>query len=339
MKAVLRGASAVEAALVGASVQVVPDVVDASDGCLLVMTDDPAQEPASGDEDDEAQLVIGICRDPARMASPAHPHFDAALPLAGFSSLVLEAVVKALVESRTSLREAQAARAERDAYAYLAALGEVTHGVGHELSNLLAILLAWSAQLRVAVEATGPERVRTMATRIDGAGQRILKIVNGLGLCARGVVAQAPGPFSLGEIVEQAVEICASRLRVRDVKMAVKLPERASIVSCQPGQLTQMMVGLIANAIEATEGSSDRWIEIGVVDHGKEVEIAISDSGPGVPDALKDRVFEAAFSTKDGGRRPGLGLTLARSIMARHAGTLRLDPTAAHTRFVAVLPR
>jgi C4-dicarboxylate-specific signal transduction histidine kinase len=92
-------------------------------------------------------------------------------------------------------------------------------------------------------------------------------------------------------------------------------------------------------AFDAVVAAPSKWIRLSAVDRIDSVAILVEDSGAGVEAQFDDEVFRPFFTTKPLGAATGLGLTISRSIIESHGGTLTLDRRAPHTRFVVVLPR
>lgn len=132
----------------------------------------------------------------------------------------------------------------------------------------------------------------------------------------------------LNRALERALEVSASSYRyVADVdKQLGALP----MVVCHPAELGQVFLNLIVNAAHAMETPERRRGRLGIrtlVD-GSDVVISISDTGCGIPDAIRERIFDPFFTTKEVGRGTGQGLAIARSIVVeRHGGSLSLDST------------
>jgi two-component system NtrC family sensor kinase len=93
-------------------------------------------------------------------------------------------------------------------------------------------------------------------------------------------------------------------------------------LDCFPALLNQVLLNLVANAIDAIEGKGKISITAGA--QGDRYVIAISDTGPGIPRELQDRVLEPFFTTKPVGQGTGLGLSIAYSIVQKHQGTLQV---------------
>jgi signal transduction histidine kinase len=99
------------------------------------------------------------------------------------------------------------------------------------------------------------------------------------------------------------------------------------------------LLNLLNNAHDAVEKVPDRWIRISAADLGKDVEIRVADSGPGISPGLRERIFQPFFTTKDVGKGTGLGLSVAKGIIESHAGWLGLNPSPEETCFVIQLPK
>jgi signal transduction histidine kinase len=105
------------------------------------------------------------------------------------------------------------------------------------------------------------------------------------------------------------------------VHLSLHVPDRLPSLSLDPGQIRQAFLNLVRNASEAMpEGGR---ITIQARAHAFEVEIAVTDTGMGIPEDIHDKIFEPFFTTKDGGT--GLGLAIARQIAVDHGGSLRCE--------------
>lgn len=113
-------------------------------------------------------------------------------------------------------------------------------------------------------------------------------------------------------------------------------------VPCNLGEVNQVFLNLIVNAIDATaDNPQSRPPEITLSTHlcGKNVCITVEDNGPGIPADIQKKIFDPFFTTKDPGKGTGQGLAISRMIIVKnHSGTLELDKTKAHTCFVICLP-
>jgi C4-dicarboxylate-specific signal transduction histidine kinase len=103
-----------------------------------------------------------------------------------------------------------------------------------------------------------------------------------------------------------------------------------------------VLVNLLNNAFDAVSErpkNEKRWVKLEAVAHGSAVEFAVTDSGPGIPDDVAEKMFTQFFTTKPAGKGTGLGLSISRKILEAHRGILKLDKESKHTRFLVGLPR
>jgi len=154
-----------------------------------------------------------------------------------------------------------------------------------------------------------------------------------------------PGPreataVDLPRALQNALDVTAAAYRyVADVETEfAAMPP----VVCFGSDLNQVFLNLIVNAAHAIEDKHEGRGRLGVRTHveGDHAVIAISDTGAGIPEANRDRIFDAFFTTKEVGRGTGQGLAISRSIVVdRHGGTLTFDSTpGVGTTFFVKIP-
>lgn len=151
----------------------------------------------------------------------------------------------------------------------------------------------------------------------------------------------APEPCDINRVAQSAITICRSRHKnvvALETDLAAGLPE----VTCRRGQIQQVMVNMIVNAVEAIEeqGLTNGVIRVVTKLSSGGVQIEISDNGPGIPAGLYEKVFDPFFTTKRVGKGTGQGLALAKDfIVNQHGGKLLLeDRPGFSTTFVIELP-
>jgi signal transduction histidine kinase len=115
---------------------------------------------------------------------------------------------------------------------------------------------------------------------------------------------------------------CTAAHQMNDVRVSVDVPEQPLLVRGRRSHLLQAVFALVRNAIEASQPSNEVRVEVEA--HGEEVHLRVRDHGPGLPLELHERVFEGVESAKPTGL--GLGLVVARRIVAEHAGSMKLSP-------------
>jgi two-component system sensor histidine kinase HydH len=206
-----------------------------------------------------------------------------------------------------SIRRSQAMEREAERARHLAALGEMSAVLAHEIRNPLASLKG-HAQLLVEGFAES-DRSHGKASRIVDGAVRIERIITDLlDFVREGELNRVPA--DLAALV---------RLSVQDVvpseRLTLDLPETLA-VPLNADQVRQVLENLARNAVQAGEGA----IEISARAQGSEAVVTVRDHGPGIPAGQEERIFEPFVTTRT--RGTGLGLAIARRIVERHGGSL-----------------
>jgi PAS domain S-box-containing protein len=201
----------------------------------------------------------------------------------------------------------------------LSAMGSLLAGVAHELNNPLAILVAQSTLL---METASSDAQKRRAERIHAAAERSGRIVKSFLAMAR----QRPEkrePTSLNALVKATTEMLAYGLRTHGVELALDLEERLPSIVADQDFLGQVVANLIINAQHAlAERPDPRRIVVSTRTEGRRAVLQIADNGAGVPAALAERIFEPYFTTKPAGVGTGIGLSICKTVVESHGGTI-----------------
>jgi Signal transduction histidine kinase involved in nitrogen fixation and metabolism regulation len=232
------------------------------------------------------------------------------------------AVVGALVVfndlSQVKALESEKQRAER-----LAAFGSLVAGIAHEIKNPLVAIKTFAELLPERFSDTDfredfSKVVRKEIDRIDGLVGRL-----------RSLAAPEPETMGLTDIREPILEtLSLLRAQFEQTRTTVKrnLGTSSLPVAVGPTQIKQLLLNLCLNSVEAMGHGGHLEIQSGRKEtHGQSwVQIVVTDTGPGVPDSIRSKIFEPFFSTK--ARGSGLGLAICRSITDAHRGTITVQP-------------
>lgn len=197
--------------------------------------------------------------------------------------------------------------------ARLNALSEVISGVAHELNNPLTSILGY-AQIFHSLD--GDERAHAVST-IEREAQRAARIVRNLLSFSR----QEPSHtarIDIEETIRRVVEVMQYSLEVDNVRTELRFGGVPEIEADRP-QMEQVMINLVNNAQQALQPSGG-LIVISTSSDGTHVRISVADNGTGVPEEMRDRVFEPFFTTHDVGHGQGMGLSTAYGVIAQHGG-------------------
>jgi PAS domain S-box-containing protein len=245
----------------------------------------------------------------------------------------------------TSLREGEkiiAQQRERlTQSARLAALGEMASGIAHEINNPLSIIFARAEILKENATRgmLDPEKVANWADKFSDTALKISKIVKSIRAISRNGEGDPFESATILSIFDDMGELCAGRFMKEQIRFQIDLKDQQLSVDCRKVQLGQVVLNLLNNACDAAMQSQDRWIKLEAADLGDTIEISVADSGPGISPELEQNIFLAFFTTKPVGQGTGLGLSLSQNIVHAHRGSLRLDRSTPHTRFVITLPK
>jgi len=221
--------------------------------------------------------------------------------------------------------------------AKLAALGQMAAGLSHELNQPLAAIRSHAHNGALLLERGRPEEAQKAIGRIQALTTRAADLIAHLRRFARkpGVVLN---PVSVGDVVETALSLFGPRFDAERVTLERDLPAGRLHVHAEEIRLEQVLVNLIANALDAVTGMDGAAIAVGARRNGHKVEIWVADSGPGIDRAHLERIFDPFFTTKPVGSGLGLGLSLSYNIIKDLGGTLAVAETGpGGTRFLITL--
>ncbi len=200
----------------------------------------------------------------------------------------------------------------------LAALGEMSAAVSHELNQPLAAMKTYLAGARLLLQRKRPEEALSSFQRIDDLIERMGAITKQLKSYAR-KGADAFSPIDARAAVSSALSMMEPQLKTRDITITRTLPEDEVMVLGDRMRLEQVIINLLRNALDATKGIRDPSIEI-ILATGETVSLTVRDNGHGIDDL--DELFEPFYTTKQPGDGVGLGLAISSGIVNDLGGRL-----------------
>ncbi len=209
----------------------------------------------------------------------------------------------------------------------LATLGKVASGIAHEINNPLGIILNRIECMEAdAARSPIPAEVRRDLLAVKAQAERISRVTKSILTFSRGSVSTLK-PVDINSVVRSCVAIAGERVSALSVRLECILAPSLPPVMGDRDRLETVMLNLINNGIDAVSPrDSDRVVTVRTrlvpMDGRPEVELTVSDNGPGIPDEIIGRVFDPFFSTKPAGQGTGLGLFLAYGIVADHRGRI-----------------
>lgn len=225
--------------------------------------------------------------------------------------------------------EAQLRHADR-----LATIGELAAGVAHEINEPLGNILGF-AQLMEKDETLG-DQSRHDCQRIIHASLHAREIVRKLLIFARQVQTQK-GMVDLNRVVEDGLYFLESRCFRYGIRLERRLDAARPCIVADEAQINQVLVNLVVNAIQALPDGGN--ITVITVAEPRHVAVVVEDTGPGLDEGTKDRIFMPFFTTKEPGEGTGLGLSVVHGIVSAHGGSVHAENRGdGGARFIVEFP-
>jgi PAS domain S-box-containing protein len=222
----------------------------------------------------------------------------------------------------------------------LAAVGELAAGIMHDIRNPLSIIKNYNKMILKAMESGDQEKIVKAVDRIDMASERVERLVNHMRSFSRGDV-EGSTKVNLNKSISDSILLAEHRVKSHDVKIINKLEiENMSLdVEGRANQIEQIFLNIISNGCDALEGRPKREIVISGRSEGENVCVSIGDSGPGIPENIREKIFESFFTTKEKGKGTGLGLSISYGIIKEHGGELKVETSElGGANFIITLP-
>jgi signal transduction histidine kinase len=220
-------------------------------------------------------------------------------------------------------------------------LGEMAGGIAHEINNPLATIQTLSEQLSegYADQSIDEEEAADIAKKISKTTLRISKIIAGLKSFSREGGRDPMEKVELKPVLENAAIFCKERFKHGSVDLTIEdIPEALTFYGRET-QISQVILNLLNNAFDAIAKDQERWVRISARDKGPMVEIRITDSGKGISESVRAKLFNPFFTTKEIGKGTGLGLSISLGIVKEHGGELTIDVACPNTCFQVTLPK
>jgi signal transduction histidine kinase len=238
-----------------------------------------------------------------------------------------------LLEAEEKLRQTAELEKQLMLTDKLAALGQLSAGVAHEINNPLGgIKVCFNNLMSTAMD----DNTRSQhVTVINDGLDRIQTIVRQLLDYAKNAPLSMQ-PVSLNGVLENVLKLADYTLRIKKIALQTSLDPELPRVSADANKLEQVFLNLIINAVQAIEENG--VIHVRSFRDGNQCVVSISDNGPGIPHEVLGRIFDPFFTTKEVGEGTGLGLTVSRAIVEQHGGSIGADVSNEGTTFFVRLP-
>jgi signal transduction histidine kinase len=216
----------------------------------------------------------------------------------------------------------------------LATIGQLAAGVAHELSEPLGGILGF-AQLAEKCEGVPPQ-AREDIGRIITASLYAREVIKKLLVFAR-QMPQSATPLSLNQVVEEGLSFLEARCTKAGIEVVRELAADLPEINADPARISQVLVNLVVNAIQAMPDGGT--LTIGTKAQDGTVLLVVEDTGVGMGEEVMDKIFLPFFTTKDVDKGTGLGLAVVHGIVSSHGGSIAVDSQPGKgSRFAVSLP-
>lgn len=236
---------------------------------------------------------------------------------------LIDAVAReiALIIERTQIEEDKERLQEQLRHAdRLATIGQLSAGVAHELNEPTSSILGF-AQL-ILKDPSLSDQAKKDIGKIMRASLHAREVIKKLMLFARQMPAQKT-QINMNQIVEEGLYFLESRCAKEGIKVERKLAAGLPDITADQAQMTQVLVNIVVNAIQAMPEGGCLSVRTSV--SGKSVVLVVEDTGVGMDENVRRQIFQPFFTTKDVGKGTGLGLAVVYGIITSHCGTINVE--------------
>jgi two-component system C4-dicarboxylate transport sensor histidine kinase DctB len=221
-------------------------------------------------------------------------------------------------KTETQLRQTQAELVQATK---LAALGQMSAGLSHELNQPLTAIRSYSDNAGTFLDRNQVEPARKNLKGISELTERMGKIIKNLRTYARNEPV-ALRAVRVNQAITESLALIDARVRAESVDVSIELPSTEPIVTAGAVRLQQVLVNLISNALDAMQEAPEKRLLLSVEATSSEVKITVRDTGGGIVQEDIDKLFDPFFSTKDVGEGMGLGLSITYGIIKQFGGDI-----------------
>jgi signal transduction histidine kinase len=266
-------------------------------------------------------------------SAPFNPDsLRAAEALARHAALAIENAQLFEREQRT-IEELRLAQKQLLQSEKLATIGQMAAGIAHELNTPLTYIMGNLELLQVQELA---DQQSDMLRSVARGAERLKSLAQSLLAFSRPSQEDLL-PLNANEVVERSLELCHYQIMKGGVRLNKELASDLPKVRGVSNQLEMALINLVVNAIQAMNGGGTLRVSTSL--KGDQVEIAVADSGAGIPEEIQPTVFEPFFTTKPEGQGTGLGLSTVLMVIERHKGKIDFtSQVGAGTTFRIHLP-
>ncbi len=218
----------------------------------------------------------------------------------------------------------------------LAAMDNIVAGVAHELNNPMTAILGYSELLlQTEQNARRKQRIALIAEEADRCGKIIANM-----LSFTRSFGNDYEMANIGLLLDEVISLRAYQMRVDGVALNIQVARNIPMSAVQPSAIRRLFLNIVHNAHQALQEvpTTARRFDVDLACENDRIQIRMSDTGPGIPEEVRYKIFDPFFSTRPFGEGMGLGLSVAYGIVHEHKGKIWMEPrdgggTSIHIEF------
>lgn len=218
-------------------------------------------------------------------------------------------------------------------------LGQMASNLAHDINNPLFTIQGKLHQMRnlLSRDQLDLDKCDKIIEGVESTLFKLSQIVKGISTFAREGQGDQMVSISVAELIESNLALAIDRIKNSGIILEMQIDPGATII-CYPSFISQVLLNLINNAIDALETAKVKKIEVRTINQGDWIHIIVSDTGAGVPKEYEHKIFDPFFTTKKFGKGTGLGLSISKGLVEVHEGELVYERGESLTNFVVKLP-
>jgi signal transduction histidine kinase len=207
----------------------------------------------------------------------------------------------------------------------MAAIGEISSGIAHEINQPLSAIRITNASLKKSVNGRNLDRANGQVDRIETQIDRIDNIIKQLNTHNTDITGQDYQVIPINRVINGAYDQVSELLEKNACQIEMNVPKEELVVLGDELELQRVLINVFTNAMHALEKNLVKKIVLTVNNQSNDIQINIEDNGPGIPVEIQDKIFDPFYTTKEVGKGTGLGLSLCYGILKKHKGNIKLD--------------
>ncbi len=219
-------------------------------------------------------------------------------------------------------------------------LGQMASNLAHDINNPLFMIQGKLHQMRNLLlrDQLDLEKCDQIVESVETTLLKLSQIVKGISTFAREGRGDQMVSIGVSELIEGNLALAIDRIKNSGIELEIHVDPKSNLI-CYPSFISQMLLNLLNNAIDALENAPVKKIEVNAFGEKDWIHIKVSDTGAGIPKEYEKKIFDPFFTTKKFGKGTGLGLSISKGLVEVHEGELSYERVDNKTIFTVRLPR